>query len=146
MTTTTVSGLEVQLTPSDRRGSPVVRVELDYPDGRMEFLRDYFGAPPAGGFGIIGSWRDKPVCVAVSRRDFMAVMADAEDLLIAAESAEADTNRTARRAEAEAMDHPVLLVRWSEACDDPSEECDLDNVSQYIRGDGTTFVRRTHSW
>lgn len=36
--------------------------------------------------------------------------------------------------------------RWSEPCNDPREECDVDIVVEYIMPDGTFKLERTHTW
>lgn len=41
---------------------------------------------------------------------------------------------------------PALLRRWTEACNDPREECDIDGVSEYVCPDGSTHTRRFHTW
>lgn len=36
--------------------------------------------------------------------------------------------------------------RWSEPCNDPREECDVDIVVEYIMPDGTFKLERFHTW
>jgi len=39
-----------------------------------------------------------------------------------------------------------LLHKWSESCNDKKEECDIDNLYQYVMPDGTLKTERYHSW
>ena len=39
-----------------------------------------------------------------------------------------------------------VLKRWTEECNDPNEECDIDNVVLYAMPDGTTEIVRNHTW
>ena len=39
-----------------------------------------------------------------------------------------------------------LICRWTEDCDDPREECNLDSVSEYAMPDGTAERIRQHTW
>lgn len=39
-----------------------------------------------------------------------------------------------------------VLRQWSDECDDPSEECDIDNIYEYIMPDGSVVVERYHTW
>lgn len=54
--------------------------------------------------------------------------------------------RQAKFDEAEENGSPVLLSKWTEACNDPREECDLDSVSEYAMPDGSTVIKRYHTW
>lgn len=36
--------------------------------------------------------------------------------------------------------------RWSEACNDPKEDCSVDMIYQYIMPDGTFELERQHTW
>lgn len=40
----------------------------------------------------------------------------------------------------------VELRSWMEDCNDPSEECSLDHVTEYAMPDGTTKRERQHTW
>ena len=48
--------------------------------------------------------------------------------------------------EAKKTGKTVVLERWSEECNDPREECDIDNITVYANPDGTTTTSRSHSW
>lgn len=48
--------------------------------------------------------------------------------------------------EAKTTGKPVVLKRWSEECDGSTEECDIDNLTEYAMPDGSTKVVRSHSW
>jgi hypothetical protein len=39
----------------------------------------------------------------------------------------------------------VLRVRQVE-CNDPDEECDIDNIVTYVHPDGTQSTQRYHTW
>lgn len=39
-----------------------------------------------------------------------------------------------------------LLYKWSESCNDKNEECDIDNLYQYVMPDGTLKIERHHTW
>jgi hypothetical protein len=41
---------------------------------------------------------------------------------------------------------PQLLVRWTENCNDPKEECNTDLCCEWAMPDGTTKYDRTHTW
>ena len=38
------------------------------------------------------------------------------------------------------------LNRWTEGCNDPKEECNLDIVTEWAMPDGSTETTRTHTW
>lgn len=41
---------------------------------------------------------------------------------------------------------PEKVRSWTEPCNDPREECNLDVVTLYVRPDGTTYTTREHTW
>jgi len=49
-------------------------------------------------------------------------------------------------AEANRTGNPVVLRSWSEDCDGSTEECDIDNITQYAMPDGSIKTTRNHSW
>lgn len=49
-------------------------------------------------------------------------------------------------AEAALTGKPVVLERYTDECDDPREECDLDNVTEYAMPDGSIKTTRSHNW
>jgi len=48
--------------------------------------------------------------------------------------------------EAKQTGKPVVLKQWSEECNDPSEECNVDNLTMVAMPDGTTKTTRNHTW
>lgn len=58
----------------------------------------------------------------------------------------AQAARLAKFNEAKRTGKPVLLERWQEECDDPYEQCDIDDVYEYAMPDGTTKTIREHNW
>jgi hypothetical protein len=62
------------------------------------------------------------------------------DAAIAKQNKKADAFSEAAR-----TGQKVILKQWSEDCNDPSEECDIDNIIQYAMPDGTTKTIRSHS-
>jgi len=56
------------------------------------------------------------------------------------------TERNDKFTEAKRTGKRVLINQWSEDCNDPREECDIDNVYIYAMPDGTTKKVRSHSW
>ena len=64
----------------------------------------------------------------------------------AAKKAAKEAERAAKFNEAKETGKPVVLRRWSEECNDPNEECDIDNLTEYAMPDGTTKVERHHTW
>lgn len=57
-----------------------------------------------------------------------------------------DAKRSAAFDEAKRTGKEVVLHQWSEDCDGSEEECDVDNLTEVARPDGTTKVYRSHSW
>lgn len=41
---------------------------------------------------------------------------------------------------------PVIIDSYSDECNDPREECDLDQVTVYAMPDGSTKTTRSHTW
>ena len=39
-----------------------------------------------------------------------------------------------------------LLKKWSEPCNDPNEECDVDMIYEYAMPNGTVKGERQHTW
>jgi len=48
--------------------------------------------------------------------------------------------------EAKRTGEKQVLAHWSEDCNDPNEDCDLDIVYQLIDGDGKISYKREHTW
>lgn len=40
----------------------------------------------------------------------------------------------------------VKVRSWTEPCNDPRESCDIDEVAEYVRPDGTRCQKRHHTW
>jgi rRNA maturation protein Rpf1 len=49
-------------------------------------------------------------------------------------------------AEAKAANKPVKISSWSEDCNDPHEECDIDIVTEYAMPNGSIKTERNHTW
>lgn len=64
----------------------------------------------------------------------------------AARKTEAEVARQAKFDEAKTTGKPVVLRTWSEDCNDPREECDIDTVTEYAMPDGSTKIDRRHTW
>lgn len=69
------------------------------------------------------------------------VIAAHQDLQRAMEQAENDKFSQARQ-----TGKPIVLRSYSDDCDDPREECSLDNVTEYAMPDGSTKTTRSHTW
>jgi hypothetical protein len=63
-----------------------------------------------------------------------------------AKKAQKQASDVAKFEEAKRTGKPVILARWSEDCNDPREECDIDNLTRYAMPDGTTKITRSHTW
>lgn len=57
-----------------------------------------------------------------------------------------DAERAAIFERAAAVGEPQVLRKATEDCDDPSEECSTDIVTEYALPDGRTETRRQHTW
>lgn len=81
----------------------------------------------------------------ISNRDFMEIYS-----ILRAEDAEKQTQKNDKKdamfAEAASTGERQILRQWSEECNDPREECDIDNIIQYAMPDGTTKTERYHTW
>jgi hypothetical protein len=64
----------------------------------------------------------------------------------AEKAAERESIRRAKFEEAARTGKPVELRRWTDQCDDPREECDIDSVIEYAMPDGSTKIERHHTW
>lgn len=54
--------------------------------------------------------------------------------------------RNAIFAKAKETGEKQLLSKWSEPCNDPKEECDIDMLHEYALPDGSTKITRSHTW
>lgn len=59
---------------------------------------------------------------------------------------EREAAKAAKFAQARETGEPVILYQWSEPCNDPKEECSVDNLTEYAMPDGSTKVERHHTW
>lgn len=59
---------------------------------------------------------------------------------------EKEAERQAKIEEARKTGKPVLLRKWTVACNDPNEECDMDIIYEYAQPDGRITQTRTHTW
>lgn len=57
-----------------------------------------------------------------------------------------EAERKAKFDEAHETGEPVILRMWSEDCDDPREECSLDNIVEYAMPDGSVKTVRSHTY
>lgn len=57
-----------------------------------------------------------------------------------------ENRKTGIFAEAKETGKPQVLHAWSEDCNDPHEECNLDMVTVWANPDGTTKITRVHTW
>lgn len=64
----------------------------------------------------------------------------------AAAQAAKEAERQAKIEEARKTGKPVLLRKWTVACNDPNEECDMDIIYEYAQPDGRITQTRTHTW
>jgi hypothetical protein len=56
------------------------------------------------------------------------------------------TETTGAFEEAKRTGKPVIIAEWSDECNDPDEECDIDNITKYAMPDGSTKIERSHTW
>lgn len=47
---------------------------------------------------------------------------------------------------AKETNEPQIIKQWSEECNNPSEDCDVDNIIVYAMPDGTKQTKRYHTW
>lgn len=78
--------------------------------------------------------------------DFVRPKREAEAKAKALAAAKKADSRIAKFDEAKRTGKPVILRQWSDECNDPNEECDIDNITEYAMPDGTTKTTRTHTW
>lgn len=64
----------------------------------------------------------------------------------AAKRAAKEAERQAKIQEAKETGKPVLLRKWTEPCNDPHEECDIDIIYEYAQPDGRITQSRMHTW
>jgi len=48
--------------------------------------------------------------------------------------------------EAQKTGEPVEVARYTDDCDDPTEECSTDLIIQYVSPDGSMKTKRQHTW
>jgi hypothetical protein len=65
---------------------------------------------------------------------------------IAKEKAEREAAIQAKFKEVKETGKPVILFSYSEECNDPKEDCDVDNIIEYAMPDGTVKTERHHTW
>ena len=67
----------------------------------------------------------------------------------ASRKAQKEAQRKAREKlfrQAAETDKPVILHQYQAPCNNPNEECDVDDVVVYAMPDGSTKTVRNHSW
>lgn len=57
-----------------------------------------------------------------------------------------DAIRASVFSEAKRSNRPAILDQYTAECNDPREECSLDNVTVYAMPDGSTKITRSHTW
>jgi hypothetical protein len=48
--------------------------------------------------------------------------------------------------QAKQTNQPVAIRKWSEDCNSPNEECNIDNLTEYALPDGSTKIERVHTY
>jgi len=56
------------------------------------------------------------------------------------------TKITNALAEAQSTGKQIIIKQWTEECDGSEQECDVDNLTEYINPDGTHSITRSHSY
>lgn len=95
------------------------------------------------GLYTIGPWYE------ISDADLQAVIAEykaaKEARKTAREQAEKEKYEAALKI-AQETGKPAILRQWTEECNDPNEECDWDNMIEYVLPDGSKKITRSHTW
>ena len=63
-----------------------------------------------------------------------------------AKQEERETKRQEIFAKAKSTGERQVLARWNDECNDPEEECNIDNIVEYAMPDGSTKIERNHTW
>lgn len=81
----------------------------------------------------------------VSTAELMEAVAQAKAKIEEAQAKiEEEFDRALRIARSTGKD--VKVRSWTEPCNDPREDCDIDEVVEYVRPDGTRCQKRHHTW
>lgn len=62
------------------------------------------------------------------------------------QKAKEEADRQAKFNQARETSKPVILEQWTEPCNDPQEDCNLDSIVIYAMPDGSTKETRSHTW
>jgi hypothetical protein len=95
------------------------------------------------GLYTFGPWYE------ISDEDLRGVIADYKAAKAARKVARAQAEEQRYQAAlkiAQETGHPAILRQWTEECNDPHEDCDMDNLIEYVHPDGSKKIRRSHTW
>jgi hypothetical protein len=110
---------------------------------RMAYALTYFD------ISILEHGADRVIEANLARKRLQTLKAERQ-AAEAAKKAERQSNTAARRQalieQAKATGKPVRLAYWQEECNDPNEECDLDDVTEWAMPNGSTRIERNHNW
>lgn len=81
----------------------------------------------------------------VSYNDLMALYEEIKRR-IEERKAKAEEERRKKFEEAKRTGKPVMLYSYTEPCNDPREDCDIDTIIVYAMPDGTIEEKRYHNW
>ena len=139
-----------------KHGGPKVfrRVNLPHETETIEALKGQGAAVPYGidGAAIEITPEQENAIVAETEAAIAEAKKQAVKEKAAAEAEEAEKKRQAEEelaqkfAEAKETGKPVHIRRYTTACSDPSEECNLDIVNEYAMPDGTVKRTQDHTW
>jgi hypothetical protein len=77
---------------------------------------------------------------------YVKPLRDAEEKARVEKKAKLASNEAAKFDLAKATGKSVVLSVRSEECNDPREECNVDNITTFAMPDGTKKVIRSHTW
>jgi hypothetical protein len=110
---------------------------------RMAYALTYFD------ISILEHGADQVIEANLARKRLQTIQAERQ-AVEAATKARRQSDAAARRLalieQAKATGKPVRLAYWQEECNDPNEECDLDDVTEWAMPDGSTRIERSHNW
>lgn len=139
--------LEVTVTQTgDLDGDPILKYTIDGIKVNRQDVNivGWASAIRPGAMGAFAS-----VCVASISIDKLEQIRAAQAEAAAAKFAKkaaAEADRASKFAEAYETGKMVMLKKWTEDCNDPREECSIDIVSEYALPDGSTAIKRAHTW
>lgn len=77
---------------------------------------------------------------------YITPIKEAREKKKAEKEAKEEAERQTKFREAKTTGKPVILCQWSEPCNDPGEECDVDMCYEMALPDGTIEIKRHHTW